>query len=99
MIDHIQGVQFKDGQLALVGTQAGPNGIRVPVFIPVDFAATMGCWFIELAQLAKEREAELKASGKVLDINTMVGEMTVRLQQRGKLNNHDISVNFGQATM
>jgi hypothetical protein len=82
----LQGVEYIDGQLAVVGSLIGSDGTTSPALFPADLAFTIGCSLIELAGLAHEREAELKQSGQVLDVNSMETEFGRRLQQRIRAN-------------
>jgi hypothetical protein len=91
---HFQGVQDIDGKLAVVGAIIGNDGSKVPILLPAGYAHTLGCALIELSQLAKEREPELKASGKVLDVNTIADEFGRRMTERLKLNGSGATVSY-----
>ncbi len=89
---HFQGVQYLQGQLAVVGSIVAEDSARIPLYLPAAYAHTMGCALIELAVLAQEREAELRRTGQVLDVNTMVAEFGARVSARLKLNGSDATV-------
>jgi hypothetical protein len=82
---HMRGPQVVNGQLVLVGSAAMPDGTRIPTFLPVGLAHTVGCMLIELAQLARERESELRQNGAVLDVGDVPG-FSDRLEARMRLN-------------
>ena len=93
---HFQGVQYIDDRLAVVGSIIAHDGSKAPIRFPAEYAHTLGCALIELAQLAKEREAELKASGNVFDVNTMADEFGRRMSERLKLNGSEATITFTQ---
>lgn len=94
---HIRGVQYLNGQPALVGSILNPNddSVLMPFAMPAKLAHTMGCTMIELAQLAIEREDSLRTTGKVLTIDgDLAGEVGLRVQERMKLNGSTSTVTW-----
>ena len=85
MLNELRGVQFVNGELVVVAVEPLQAGERT-VTMPVDDAHAIGCLLIELRQLAKEREQELRATGDLLDVQAMREEFAERLRQRQALN-------------
>jgi hypothetical protein len=85
---HFQGVRWQDGRAVVVGSLPfSTGGQRMPVFLPADFARSLGCALIELAVLAREHENELRATNTVIDVGTMGQDFMQRLERRRAINN------------
>jgi len=82
---HFQGPACVQGQLVVVRTVPTSGGRR-PILIPIEQAKISGCVLIEMACLAEERQQELRSTGQVLDVATLVNEFNIRVQARAQLN-------------
>jgi hypothetical protein len=92
VLSEFRGIQIVEGELAVVAvkqTAIGPEFISMPV----ETAHAVGCMLIELCDLAKEREDELRRSGELLDIRAMTDEFMVRVRRRQELNARTVPVN------
>ena len=85
MLNELRGVQVVDGELVIVTVETSLEGERT-VTMPVEDAYAIGCILIELRQLAKEREQELRETGELLDVRAMREEFATRLRQRQAFN-------------
>jgi hypothetical protein len=83
---------YLQGQLAVVGSILADNGPQIPIFLPADYAHTLGCAPIELAVLAKDREPDLRRTGQLLDMNTLTPEFGSKLKARLRLNGSEASI-------
>jgi hypothetical protein len=81
MLHELQGIQAVDGELVVVGVENTSEGRR-RVHVPIDVAFGIGCVLIELWQLAKEREDQLRSSGELLDLQAMRQDFATRLRRR-----------------
>lgn len=88
---HFQGAQVVNGEVVLRGSMKLPDGSRVPLFLPIGLAHTMGCMLIEMAQLGRERESELRKTDHVLDVND-VPDFGTRVEKRMRLNGSTATV-------
>ena len=93
MLNELQGVQFINGELMVVALDRTPDGERT-FTMPVNDAHAIGCLLIELRQVAKEREQELRATGELLDVQAMREEFATRLRRRQVLNGSDENVDW-----
>ena len=93
VLNELRGIQFIDGELMVLAVDRTPDGERT-ITMPVDDAHAVGCILIELRQLAKEREQELRATGDRLDVQAMRQEFANRLTPRQVLNGSDENVDW-----
>jgi tRNA threonylcarbamoyladenosine modification (KEOPS) complex Cgi121 subunit len=93
VLNELRGVQVIDGELVVVAAEGTADGER-RITMSVDDAHAIGCILIELRQLAKEREQELRATGELLDIRNMRDEFATRLRRRQVLNGSDENVDW-----
>ncbi|HWC00749.1 MAG TPA: hypothetical protein VG672_28780, partial [Bryobacteraceae bacterium] len=76
----INGVRLQDEKPVLVGFQNLGPGQRIPFFMPADLSMLIGATLMELATIAREREASLRATG-FIDLGT-VPDLAQRIERR-----------------
>ena len=93
MVSQLRGVQEVEGRLTVVTVQDTPQG-RTHTTMPIEEAHAIGCILIELCQLAKERQQQLRATGELLDVAVMREEFAERLRRRETLNGGNEAVDW-----
>jgi hypothetical protein len=96
VLSELRGIQVVEGELAIVGVKQTATG---PEFItmPVETAHAVGCMLIELCELAREREQDLRRSGEMLEVSALAEELVVRVRRRQEMNATAVRVNRATA--
>jgi hypothetical protein len=82
---NLHGVRIQQGNPVLFGFQEIAPGQRMEFFVPADLSRAFGAMLIELAIIARERDAVLRSTG-FIDLGA-VPDLAQRLERRQALNN------------
>jgi hypothetical protein len=78
----VNGIRLQDGKPALFGFQDVGPGQRMPFFMPIDLSLFIGATLMELALVARERDAELRTAG-IIDLGA-VPDLPQRIERRAR---------------
>ena len=87
-------LQYRDGKLAVVGSIIYDDKSQTEILFPEGYAHTLGCFLIEMSQIAREMEATLKTPpNDVLDVTTLPS-FSQRIEKRMRENGSTATVTF-----
>jgi len=83
----LQALRWQDGKVIITGlVRFGAEGQWMPLLLPTELAQNVGCAFLELAAIGREREDQLRSMNAAIEVGTMSQDFLQRLARRRAAN-------------